>query len=294
MITFVVFVEISCTSSDDQDEEIKEDEEQFLLEPTQTYDDNRFIMVNTRLDYQYRSKDLSNICLYDFVSYFHKKQIDKSDRRVLKTSSTTEGQRLHIEGTRLNERHTFASAHPQYSTHLLIKHTTPVVPVLLGPQIPRHDREETRERYCRAVLTLFVPWRSVHDLCTLSETWSEAFEVRKASISSRSLKIIENIQLLHECKSDRDEHLQQVIMEAQSDSKIDPFLTHNACEEDENNSEDNPEELLHMISLVNETTTQCYSASLNSNEQRYLHDTLEAIDRTKRFASLNSKSVFNC
>ena len=164
-------------------------------------------MVNTRLDYQYRSKDLTNICLYDFVSYFHKTQIDKSDRRILKTINATEGQMLHTEGTKMNEIHTFASTHPQYSTHLIIKHTTPVVPVLLGPQIPRCDREETHERYCCAVLTLFVPWRSVHDLCTLSETWSDAFETRKGFISAHSLRVIENIQLLHECKSDRDEHL---------------------------------------------------------------------------------------
>ena len=207
----------------------------------------------------------------------------------MKTINDTEGQMLHTEGTKMNERHTFTSTHPQYSTHLLIKHTTPVVPVLLGPQIPRCDREETHERYCRAVLTLFVPWRSVHDLCTLSETWSEAFETRKGFISEHSLRVIENIQLFHECKSDRDEHLYQVIMEAQGDSNIDPLLTHTAYEEDENNLEDNPEELLHMISLANETTTQFYSTSINDNEQRYLRDTLEAIERTKRFASLNSE-----
>ena len=37
----------------------------------------------------------------------------------------------------MNERHTFESAHPQSSSHIIIKRTTPVVPVLLGPQIPR-------------------------------------------------------------------------------------------------------------------------------------------------------------
>ena len=51
-------------------------------------------MVNTRLDYQYRSKDLTNTCLYDFISYFHKKLIDKSDLRVLKNINAIEGQRL--------------------------------------------------------------------------------------------------------------------------------------------------------------------------------------------------------
>jgi hypothetical protein len=41
----------------------------------------------------------------------------------------------------------------------------------------------------------------------------------------RSGKVIENIQLLHECKKDRDEHLLQVIAEAQTDNDtIDPRL----------------------------------------------------------------------
>ncbi|CAF4805514.1 unnamed protein product, partial [Rotaria socialis] len=130
-------------------------------------------MVNTRLDYQHRSKDLTALCLYDFVSHFHKKVIDKSDRRLIKSVNESEGERLDTEVTKMNERYTFESAHPQASSHIVIKHTNPVVPVLVGPQIPRQEREETRERYSRALLTLFVPWRSVHDLCALNQTWTE-------------------------------------------------------------------------------------------------------------------------
>jgi hypothetical protein len=204
--------------NEDQEDDEKEAEEQFLLEPTETKNGNRYVMVNTRLDYQYRSKDLTELCLYDFVSHFHKKMMDKSDRRLLKDANECEGERLCTEGTKMNERHTFASAHPQSLSHIIIKHTIPVIPVLLGPQIPRRERVETRKRYSRALLTLFTPWRSVHDLCELNQTWCEALEVRKLSISTSALKIIENIQLLHECKNDRDEHLHQIIAEAQSDT----------------------------------------------------------------------------
>ncbi|CAF0815662.1 unnamed protein product [Adineta steineri] len=175
-----------------------------------------------------------------------------------------EGERLCTKGTKMNERHTFASAHPQSSSHIIIKHTTSVVPVLLGPQIPRREREETSERYSRAILTLFVPWRSVQDLCELHQTWSQALEVRKLSISENALKTIENIQILHECKNDRDEHLHQIIAEAQDNTKIDSILIPNYYEGDENNLEDDSEELLQMLSLVNETTTKAYSASLEN------------------------------
>ncbi|CAF5118861.1 unnamed protein product [Rotaria magnacalcarata] len=246
-------------------------------------------MVNTRLDYQHRSKDLTALCLYEFISLFHKKVIDKSDRRLLTNAKASDGERLSIEGTKMNERHTFASLHPQSSSHILIKHTNPVVPVLLGPQIPRREREDTRERYCRALLTLFVPWRSVGDLCSLKETWSQALEARKLSISADALKIIENIQLLHECKNDRDEHLHQIITETPTNIKIDPILIPSCYEIDENNPEDDSEELLQMLSLVNESTIKAYSASLSSHEQRYLFDALEAIDKTTRFGSLNGE-----
>ncbi|CAF5163821.1 unnamed protein product, partial [Rotaria magnacalcarata] len=158
-------------------------------------------------------------------------------------------------GTKMNERYTFESAHPQASSHIVIKHTNPVVPVLVGPQIPRKEREETSDRYSRALLTLFVPWRSVHDLCALNQTWVEALEVQKPLISPASLKILENIQLLHECKHDRDEHLRQVLVEAQTDNSIDPVLIPNYYEEDQNTEEDDPEQLLQMLSIVNEATT---------------------------------------
>jgi len=147
-----------------------------------------------------------------------------------------------------------------------------VVPVLLGPPIPHREREETHERYCRALLTLFVSWRSVHDLCALNQAWSEALEVRKSLICSSSLKIIENIQLLHECKHDRDEQLHQILLEAQNDNSIDPILMPNCYEGDENTDEDDSEQLLHMLSIVNETTTNAYSTLTVTHEQCYVHD----------------------
>ena len=94
----------------------------------------------------------------------------------------------------------------------------PVVPVLLGPPVPRRDRDDTRERYCRAILTLFFPWRSIQDVCNVDQSWEEAFQIRQTRILPASWKIIDNIQLLQECKNDRDEHLQQVIELAQTET----------------------------------------------------------------------------
>ncbi|CAF1459663.1 unnamed protein product [Rotaria sordida] len=45
-----------------------------------------------------------------------------------------------------NERYPFQKQHSQVTTHLMMKYSQPHVPVLYGPQIPRRDRDDTRER----------------------------------------------------------------------------------------------------------------------------------------------------
>ena len=129
------------------------------------------------------------------------------------------------KGRPVSRRYTFQKDHPQTTTHLIMEHSEPQVPVLFGPQIPRKDREDTRERYCRALLTLFLPWRTAYDLCDIDQTWENALKVRQSRIAPHSWKIIENIQLLHECRKDRNEHLLQVIAESQTENDVvDPEL----------------------------------------------------------------------
>ncbi|CAF5225467.1 unnamed protein product, partial [Rotaria magnacalcarata] len=68
----------------------------------------------------------------------------------------------------------------------------------------------------------------------------------------------------------------------------------NYYEEDQNTEEDDPEQLLQMLSIVNEATTNAYSASNGNQEQRYLNDALQTIDNTDRFALLNDqRNVWN-
>ncbi|CAF1220125.1 unnamed protein product [Rotaria sordida] len=45
-----------------------------------------------------------------------------------------------------------------------------------------------------------------------------------------------------------------------------------------------------MLSIVNEATTNAYSALTVTHEQRYVHDALQAIDNTDRFALLNGRT----
>lgn len=56
------------------------------------------------------------------------------------------------------------------------------------------------------MLILFKPWYNVSDLCPAEHTWSEAFTAF-SDICDPSLKrVIDNMQILHECKDSCDDH----------------------------------------------------------------------------------------
>ncbi len=80
------------------------------------------------------------------------------------------------------------------------------MPVPIGPAIPRRDREDVKERYCKLMLLLFKPWQCVDDLKDGSRTWAEEFDIFKETAPSSALTVMNNMQILHECKDNRDDH----------------------------------------------------------------------------------------
>ncbi|CAF4854187.1 unnamed protein product, partial [Rotaria sp. Silwood2] len=99
---------------------------------------------------------------------------------------------------------------------------------------------------------------------------------RKNRISIHSWKIIENIQLLHECKKDRDEHLLQVIAEAQTDNDaIDPVLLPANRYIDDEGDMDDSENLLELLGNLDEYTTAAINATKKSTEEKYIAETIE-------------------
>ncbi|CAF3219894.1 unnamed protein product [Rotaria sp. Silwood2] len=271
---------VEDTINNENDEEnYAEFEEQFTLQLVESI--NEYVYVNGRLDYQYRSKSLDALCLYDYVRLYRKKLIDAYDKKQLQARTTAET----IESTDLRrgrppcERVLFEVPHPQVSSHLNIKRTKPVVPVLLGPAIPRRDRDDTKERYYRSILTLFVPWRSVADLCSINQTWEQAFEVHEKTITAESHKIIENIQLLHECKKDRDEHLKQVIEAIQTETIYHHFYP---SEMEDDNVEDNDAVLDVLENLYINDLYSPKNIGIGA-EENYFRKIVQNIDRIDRF-----------
>ncbi|RDX53627.1 hypothetical protein OH76DRAFT_1315173, partial [Lentinus brumalis] len=80
-----------------------------------------------------------------------------------------------------------------------------VIPVVLSKRLPRPDRmPEEKELWARAIVTLFVPWRTPADLKLPEETWTEAYERFLPRIASQHRNIIHNMSVLSECKDARD------------------------------------------------------------------------------------------
>ncbi len=109
-------------------------------------DHGNITVHNNVLDYCLRAEDdvFNNLSLWDFVA------------STEKISQSSENQRMasHIQnehavpGRGANARGKFDHFHPQHSTHLLRLKDHPVIPVLIGPAIPRPDRgDEEYENY---------------------------------------------------------------------------------------------------------------------------------------------------
>ncbi|KAF8143046.1 hypothetical protein K438DRAFT_1480084, partial [Mycena galopus ATCC 62051] len=93
--------------------------------------------------------------------------------------------------------------HPQCIAHLARMRRIPVVNVLLGPSIPRPDwGPEEKERWCRTMLILCKPWRSVKDLRMAHESWSSAFD--RTVFSAYTHQIMNNMRVEDECRDARD------------------------------------------------------------------------------------------
>ncbi|KAJ7455974.1 hypothetical protein B0H11DRAFT_1700037, partial [Mycena galericulata] len=81
-----------------------------------------------------------------------------------------------------------------------------MVPVPIGPPLPRRDREDLKHKHARLMLILFKPWRHCSDLLSEHQTWVEAYDDFLQECSSEAVSVIENMQILHECKDSRDAH----------------------------------------------------------------------------------------
>ena len=250
-------------------------------------DDDHLVLCNRRVDYQMRSPLLNDICLYSFFSEYRKAKMTLRDKDLLQGNS--QSATTIPRGRPLNDRWLFRADHPQYSTHILIRRSFAVVPVLVGPAIPRHDREDTAERYARAILTLFHPWTTVFDICDVNQSWSEALVMLQPTFNAESNKVISNIQLLHECKRDRDDDLFQLVNKPIVSK---PMSTPQSYID---TSIEESEELLALLEasmdpdqpLMNQNMTQ-HEELRGRIKRTYVDVTIENVIRSERFSHMSN------
>ena len=133
---------LSQSFCDIDHDDTPQDDETFEVETG--CDADHLVLCNRRLDYQMRSPLLNDVCLYSFFSEYRKAKMTLRDKNLLQGDS--QPATTIPRGRPLNDRRLFRADHPQYSTHILIRRSFLVVPVLVGPAIPREDREDTAER----------------------------------------------------------------------------------------------------------------------------------------------------
>ncbi|KAJ7152243.1 hypothetical protein C8R43DRAFT_820320, partial [Mycena crocata] len=77
--------------------------------------------------------------------------------------------------------------------------------VLLGNTLPRPDRSPMeRDKWCRAMLILFKPWRQLADLKAPGQSWTDAYEATVFTPYTSS--IMTNLNVENECKDARDKY----------------------------------------------------------------------------------------
>lgn len=98
----------------------------------------------------------------------------------------------------------FQDGHPNKPTHAVfkLKGNRSYILNYKGVPLPRRvsnppPDSDIQERYCIAMLTIFTPWRSGHELKHASESWSQAFQ--RADLSARAKHVMDNMNLLYEC-----------------------------------------------------------------------------------------------
>ena len=75
--------------------------------------------------------------------------------------------------------------------------------------MPTSTNTEEHAKYCRLMLLLFKPWRTIDDLRGQHSSWPLAFAEFMESCSPYVRNVLKNLDVLHECKSAQYDHFRE-------------------------------------------------------------------------------------
>lgn len=191
----------SSTDIEDASGQVVDVEENLTL----VMKDGSISATNQYLDYIFRptTEPFNSMGLYEYVGVSEKVTVAEEQARV--ASHYPDPGRARSRGRPAEVRGELMSQHPQRYTHVIRKRVVWLVPVVLGDRMPRRDTsDEERDLWARTVLLLFLPWRSPGDLKQSEETWLDAYDRQEHLIRPAHVAIVDNMNVLTECKDARD------------------------------------------------------------------------------------------
>jgi hypothetical protein len=246
-------------------------------------------------DYLFRSEDLDDVCLWDCIAQVEK--VSKASLRTFTKDShddddddddesdpssdhddcgdvTIDGVYDELSGmsellrslSRKRPRLEFLCQHLEVATHVLRvrsprKH---FVPVPVGPAIPRRDREEVNARYCRLMLVFFKPWRCVSDLRTPGQSWQDSFNEYLENAPIRFKKLMDNMQIQHECRDSRDDHYARRRQKQKSFRLAETLIGSRHTDDDFGWNDDDESRVLEHLESISDCNSQRMSTSQDS------------------------------
>ena len=163
-------------------------------------------------DYLLRGAALKHLSIWEYTSMIEK--ISKKRARYHEVKDETKNSDFASNIDTTDDSHTrpkyaFNPSHPDYDTHIqqLRRLNNRPIPTLIGPSLPRRDKTESREKYCRLMLLLLKPWNAPEDLIVGYNNFEAAFQTFLQENDKWKL-LLKNMQLLHECRDNRDNHFQ--------------------------------------------------------------------------------------
>ena len=163
-------------------------------------------------NYRFRAKELDHLSVWEFVAIVDQIPKPKQHQNNDWDDDDDEVENLdEVELTESKQRNAYEvhPAHPEYLQKIQRTHKNPCkhfVPVPIGPAIPRRDRPEMYAKYARLMLIIFKPWRTEADLRGDFMDWPEAFHTFLSSCTIEIREVMDNMQILHECKDSKNNH----------------------------------------------------------------------------------------
>ena len=224
-------------TENDTDTEAPTDEEEVMI---RVNDQGEVTMFADQVsDYTLQPHELEVMCLWDFVAKTEKVYGCGSDGKVcdepVERVNGTEDEHDDVEDEAVNDlesecgrkrvqRYQLLPEHKESGRKHIRLRKRNAIPVPIGPAMPRRDHAEAHARYCRLMLILFKPWRMLSELRESADSWESTFEIFRQSMDIDHQHVLNNMQVMHECRDSRNDHMQtRMRTRLKSDTKSSPF-----------------------------------------------------------------------